>query len=126
MAEDAARGALASYQQVVLKAFVQVSDNLQAVAHDEQEITDAERELAAATDSLRLQRLRFQAGKTALLPVLDAQRSYARASLSAVRAQAQKLQDSAALLYAVSRNWDRPNTTEPKATTLASATQPNP
>lgn len=125
MAEDAARGAFASYQQVVLKAFVQVSDALQAVAHDDQEIADAGRELAAATDSLRLQRLRFGAGKTALLPVLDAQRSYARARVTIVRAQAQKLQDTAALLYATSRNWDRADTTEPHATSIASVTQPN-
>jgi NodT family efflux transporter outer membrane factor (OMF) lipoprotein len=124
MAEDAARGAFASYQQVVLKAFVQVADSLQAVAHDDQEIADAQRELTSATESLRLQRLRFEAGKTALLPVLDAQRSYARSRLATVRAQAQKLQDTAALLYAVSRNWDRPNTTEPHATSLASFTQP--
>lgn len=122
MAEDAARGAFANYQQVVLKAFGQVADSLQAVSHDDQAILDADRELAAATDSLRLQRLRYQAGKSALLPVLDAQRSYARASLASVQARAQRLQDAAALLYAVSRNWDRASTTEPKTTSLAAAT----
>ncbi len=37
--------------------------------------------------------------------MLDAQRSYARARMSLVRAKAQKLRDAAALLYAVSRNW---------------------
>lgn len=122
MAEDAARGAFANYQQVVLSAFGQVADSLQAIAHDDQSIADAERELSAATDALRLQRMRFQAGKSALLPVLDAQRSYARATMASVRARAQRLEDTAQLLYALSRNWNRPATTEPQGTSLAEVT----
>jgi NodT family efflux transporter outer membrane factor (OMF) lipoprotein len=118
MAEDAARGAFANYQQVVLAAFTQVADSLQAINHDNQAILDAERELAASSDQLRLQRMRYEAGKTPLLPVLDAQRSYARASMSSVRARAQRLQDTAALLYATSRNWNRAATTEPQRTSL--------
>jgi NodT family efflux transporter outer membrane factor (OMF) lipoprotein len=106
MAQDVARGAFADYRQTVLKAFVQVGDSLQAVAHDDQEIAEAERALASSTDSLRLQRLRYKDGKTGLLPVLDAQRSYARAHLNQIRARAQRLQDAAALLYAVSQGWD--------------------
>ncbi len=105
MAEDAARAALATYEQTVLKAFVQVADSLEAIANDDVQIADAQRAYQAASDSLRLQRLRFQDGKSALLPVLDAQRSYARASLGSIRARAQRLQDSAALLYAVSHSW---------------------
>ena len=118
MAEDAARGAFADYQQVVLSAFAQVADSLQAIDHDNQAIADAERELAASSDQLRLQRLRYEAGKNALLPVLDAQRSYARARMANVRARAQRLQDTAALLYAMSRNWNRAATTEPQRTSL--------
>jgi NodT family efflux transporter outer membrane factor (OMF) lipoprotein len=106
MAEDAARAALADYEQTVLQAFVQVADSLQAIAHDDESIAEVDRALASSTESLRLQRLRFRDGKTGLLPVLDAQRSYARARLASVRAKAQRLQDTAALLYAVSRNWE--------------------
>jgi NodT family efflux transporter outer membrane factor (OMF) lipoprotein len=113
MAEDAARGALAHYQQTVLGAFVQVADSLQAIAHDDQAIQEAGRRLDAATESLRLQRLRYQDGKTGLLPVLDSQRSWARARLAAIVARTQRLQDTAALLYAVSHNWDRASTTDP-------------
>jgi NodT family efflux transporter outer membrane factor (OMF) lipoprotein len=126
MAEDVARQVYANYQQVVLSAFVQVADALQAIAHDDQLLTQAQGALASSTDALRLQRLRFANGKTGLLPVLDAQRSYARANMAVVRAHAQRLQDSAALLYAVSRNWDRTNTTEPKRTDIAAVAQPNP
>ena len=122
VAQDAARGALADYQQTVLSAFVQVADSLQAVAHDDQSIADAEAELKASTDSLRLQRLRYQDGKVGLLPVLDNQRSYARSRLAVIRARAQKLQDTAALLYAVSRNWDPAATTAaPQVATAATA-----
>ena len=126
MAEDAARVAYANYQQTVLKAFVQVSDSLQAIAHDDQAIIDTGRQVAAATDSLRLQRLRFQDGKTGLLPVLDAQRSWARARMAEVRARSQRLQDTAALLYAVSRNWDRAATTDPGPAQVASAAPAKP
>ena len=104
-AEDAARQALADYQQTVLKAFVQVADSLQAVAHDDEAVTLALQGLQSATDSLRLQRLRYRDGKAGLLPVLDAQRSYGRASSAAIQARARRLQDTAALLYATSRAW---------------------
>ena len=126
MAEDTARQAYADYQQVVLKAFVQVSDALQAVAHDDEALALAQNQLNSSSDALRLQRLRYQDGKSGLLPVLDNQRSYARASMAAVRARAQRLQDTAALLYAVSRNWDRANTTEPARTDIAAVAQPGP
>ena len=126
MAEDTARQAYASYQQVVLNAFVQVSDALQAMAHDDELLSQAQAALASSSDALRLQRLRFANGKAGLLPVLDNQRSYARASMAVVRARAQKLQDTAALLYAVSRNWDRASTTEPKRTDIAAIAEPNP
>ena len=125
MAEDEARQSLATYEQTVLKAFVQVADSLQAVSHDDQAIIDANNQLAASTDSLNLQRLRFQDGKTGLLPVLDAQRSWARARIAAVRARAQRLQDTAGLLYAVSHNWNRAATTEPQTSTVASAAPAN-
>ena len=124
MSEDTARQAYAQYQQVVLAAFVQVADALQAIAHDDQLLAQAQGALTSSSDALRLQRLRFQDGKAGLLPVLDNQRSYARASMAVVRARAQKLQDTAALLYAVSRNWDRTNTTEPKRTDIAAVAEP--
>jgi NodT family efflux transporter outer membrane factor (OMF) lipoprotein len=126
MAEDAARQSYASYQQTVLGAFRQVADSLQAIAHDDQAILDATRQHDASSDSLRLQRLRFQDGKTGLLPVLDAQRSWARARQALIRAHAQRLQDCAALLYAVSHNWDRAATTDPGPAQVASTNPAKP
>ncbi|HEX4741828.1 MAG TPA: hypothetical protein VH353_10900 [Caulobacteraceae bacterium] len=46
-----------------------------------------------------------------------------RASLAAVQSRAERPQDSAALLYAASRNWDRADTTEPSRTSLVAVTR---
>jgi NodT family efflux transporter outer membrane factor (OMF) lipoprotein len=105
MAQDAARGALANYQQVVLEAFVQVADSLEAIALDDEAIALQTRAVDASSESLKLVRLRYQGGRTGLLPVLDAQRSYSRSRRDLVRAQAQRLRDTAQLLYATGAPW---------------------
>lgn len=106
MAEEAARAELASYQQTVLQAFVQVADALQAVRNDDASIASESRAVEASSTSLRLQRLRYQDGKSGLLPVLDNQRSYARARVSLAQARARRLNDVAQLLYATGKSWD--------------------
>ena len=106
MAEDAARAELANYQQTVLQAFVQVADALQAIKNDDASIANETRAVAASGTSLRLQRLRYQDGKSGLLPVLDNQRSYARARVSLAQARARRLNDVAQLLYATGKSWD--------------------
>jgi NodT family efflux transporter outer membrane factor (OMF) lipoprotein len=113
MAEDAARAELATYQQTVLQAFVQVADALQAIANDDAAIASETRAVSAAGDSLKLQRLRYQDGKSGLLPVLDNQRSYARARVALAQARARRLNDVAQLLYATGKSW---NVTPPPAT----------
>ncbi len=124
IAEDVARGALADYQQTVLQAFNQVADSLQALSNDRQAIIDAQGAYAAADDSLRLQRLRYRDGKTTLLPVLDSQRSWARAKLGVINARARQLQDSAALLYAVSHSWSEGAPPASSATGITLTTAP--
>jgi len=106
MAGAGARAALADYQQTVLSAFVQVADALEALAQDEQAVALAEEANRSAGESLRLQRLRHQDGKAGLLPVLDSQRSWARARMTLIRAKAQRLKDAAALLYAAGSPWN--------------------
>lgn len=105
-AEDAARAEVANYQQTVLQAFVQVADALQAIRNDDAAIAGQTRAANASATSLRLQRLRYQDGKSGLLPVLDAQRSYARARVSLAQARARRMNDVAQLLYATGRSWD--------------------
>lgn len=105
-AEAAARAELATYQQTVLQAFVQVADALQAIRNDDASIANETRAVEASGTSLRLQRLRYQDGKSGLLPVLDNQRSYARARVALAQARARRLNDVAQLLYATGKSWD--------------------
>lgn len=112
MAEDAARAELATYQHTVLQAFVQVADALQAISNDDAAIVGETHATDASATSLRLQRLRYRDGKTGLLPVLDAQRSYARARVNLAQARARRMNDVAQLLYATGRSW---NVTPPQA-----------
>lgn len=104
-AEAAAKAEVATYNQTVLQAFVQVADALQAVANDDESIAVQSRGVAASADSLRLQRLRYQDGKAGLLPVLDNQRSYARARIQLAQSRARRLNDVAQLLYATGASW---------------------
>ncbi len=104
-AEDAARAAAADYRQVVLQAFGQVADVLQAVQHDDESFAAQSRAVSAAQESLRLNRLRYEGGKAGLLPVIDAQRSYQRARMSYVRAQTQRYLGAAQLMLATGGGW---------------------
>jgi len=99
------RASLASYRQTVLQAFGQVADILRALGHDA-ELADAERRaLDSAEESLHLQRAGYAVGKTDLLRLIDAERSYQQARLGYTRAQAQRYLDSAALMVAMGGGW---------------------
>lgn len=102
---DTYQASLASYEQTVLQGFQQVADTLRALAHDA-ELVDAQRQvLDSASESLELQRISYAAGKTNILNLIDAQRAYQQAHLGFVRAQAQRLQDSAQLFVALGGGW---------------------
>jgi NodT family efflux transporter outer membrane factor (OMF) lipoprotein len=104
-AVDDYRGALATYQQTVLQAFGQVADTLQALVHDADLIAAARHALDIATESLALQQLSYQAGKSDVLLLLDAQRLAQQARLGYARAQAQRYQDTAQLFVAMGGRW---------------------
>lgn len=99
------KASAADYQQVVLQAFAQVSDLLQALNHDADQLTAQKRALDSASESVRLQRINFGAGGTGVLNLLEAQRQYQQAVLGYVRAQAQRYQDTAQLLVAMGGGW---------------------
>lgn len=99
--------ALANYRQTVLQAFQQVADTLRALGHDG-ELVAAERQvLDTARESLRLQRLSYAAGKSSLLPLIDAERAYQQARLGLARARAQRLTDTVQLFVALGGAWSR-------------------
>ena len=102
---DAFQASLAIYQQTVLQAFGQVADTLRALQHDA-ELVDSERSaLDVSSASLALQRLTYEAGKTDLLLLLNAERAYQQARLGYARAQAQRYQDTAQLFVALGGGW---------------------
>jgi len=98
---DGYQASLASYQQVVLTAFGEVADSLQALANDADQLraeSEAERTAAAALD---LARRSFAVGNSGILDVIDAQRRLAQARLGLSRARAQRLFDTAQLFVAL-------------------------
>ena len=102
---DAFQASLAGYQGVVLGAFQQVADTLRALAHDAQLVEGQQALLDAAVAALALQRESYEAGKTDVLQLLDAERSVQQARLGMARAQGQRLADSAQLFVALGGGW---------------------
>ncbi len=104
-AVEQARASLADYRRVVLAAFVQVSDALAALAHDEQELAAEARAQAAARAALADARAAYRLGGGASLAVLDAQRQLDRARFEAAAARGQQLADLIRLHAATAGDW---------------------
>jgi len=104
-AVDAFNASWAAYRQTVIQAFGQVADQLQALAHDDEAVKTQRAALASAEQALRLARLSYQAGNSTLLQLLDPQRQRDQAQLGVVRAQTQRLIDTAQLLVALGSGW---------------------
>lgn len=104
-AVDVFKASAATYQQTVLQAFGQVADTLQALKYDA-ELLDAQKQaLDVADTALALQRISYTAGKSDVLQLLNAERSYQQARLGYVRAQGQRYQDTAQLFLVMGGGW---------------------
>jgi len=104
-AEADARVALARYQQTVLRAFVQVSDILAALAQDQKAIEALTRAQYAQASNLQDAKTAYQLGGGAMLAVVDAQRQYNRASRDLIAAQGRRLNDIVNLYAATAAQW---------------------
>ena len=104
-ARDEFQAQAASYTQVLLTAFGQVADDLRALEHDAERVTAFARALRIASDSLALQRISYAAGKTTILQLIDAERSYSQARLGSAGAQVQQFEDAANLFVALGGGW---------------------
>lgn len=97
----------ANYRQTVLTAFAQVADLLRALEHDAELVAAQKHAMDTSFESLRLQRLSYEAGKADLLQLLDAERAYQQARLGYLRAEAQRYRDSTELFLAMGGGWWR-------------------
>lgn len=105
---------LATYKQTVLTAFGQVADALRAIDNDTEALRLAQNSLTISTESLRLQRLSYSAGKTNVLQLITAENSYAQARMNLVRTQGQRMQDCVTLFTALGGGWQgKKEITEP-------------
>jgi NodT family efflux transporter outer membrane factor (OMF) lipoprotein len=103
----ARQAALATYEMTVLRAFGQVADLLQALAHDDEAIAAETRAANSAAAGLKLARAGYSEGGLALLPVIDAERTYNMARRELISAQAQRYLDTIQLFIATGANWTK-------------------
>jgi outer membrane protein TolC len=104
-ARDLYTAQAAAYRLVVLEAFGQVADSLRALEHDAARVSAYHRALKVAADSLDLQRISYTAGKTTVLQLIDAERSYSQARLGSASADFAQLQDTVQLFVALGGGW---------------------
>jgi NodT family efflux transporter outer membrane factor (OMF) lipoprotein len=104
-ARDAFQAQAATYQGVVVSALGQVTDDLWALQNDAERLAVDQHSVDIAAEALKLQQASYSVGKTSVLQLIDAQRTYAQARLSLVSAQIEQLQDTAGLLVALGGAW---------------------
>jgi NodT family efflux transporter outer membrane factor (OMF) lipoprotein len=104
-AKDALDASWAGYRQTVIAAFGQVADQLQALAHDDEAVKSQLAAVAVADQAVKLARLSYAAGNSTLFQLLDPQRQREQAQLGLVRAQTQRLIDTAQLMVALGSGW---------------------
>jgi len=114
-AEAAARAAAASYQQVVVEAFGQVSTLLSALETDGKALAAEQEASRIAERSLHLSRRSFEVGNSGILQVLDASRANQRARLALLAARARQYQNVARLYVATAGGWLPDEATAPAA-----------
>jgi len=104
-AEARQRQSVAGYQKVVETAFREVADALTSVQQTAVAEEDLQAGLVAARNALRLARLRYDAGYSAYLEVLDAQRTANVSELNFLRNRQARLSASVDLMKALGGGW---------------------
>jgi multidrug efflux system outer membrane protein len=104
-AEARQKQAVGGYQKAVETAFREVADALANVRQTAAAEEDQQARAQAAHNVLRLARLRYEAGYSAYLEVLDAQRVANEAELAFVRNRQARLAASVDLMKALGGGW---------------------
>lgn len=100
-----ANASLARYKGVVIGAFTQVADVMEALAQDDAEIAALTRAEDTAQRSLNDDETAFKLGGGALLPVIDDERQLQLARQALAMAQGQRLAHVAQLYVATAADW---------------------
>lgn len=104
-AEAVQRQALANYQKTVESAFREVADALTNIEQNSANVTDLEIKTDAARNALRLSRMRYDAGYSSYLEVLDAQRTLNSAELALIQNRQMQLLYNIDLMKALGGGW---------------------
>lgn len=96
---------LASYQQSVLNGFREVRDALTTSTQRAAGESALERQRTAAEETLRLANVRYKAGYSPYIEVLDAQRSLNDATLAYIRNRQSRLATAVDLFKALGGGW---------------------
>jgi NodT family efflux transporter outer membrane factor (OMF) lipoprotein len=97
--------AAAQYRSIVIGAFQNVADTLQALQFDAQGLREAVAAESAAASSLTIVRRQVELGDVSYLAVLAADQLYQQAVIGLVQARANRYSDTAALFQALGGGW---------------------
>lgn len=100
--------ALLAYRKTVFAALGEVADGLQAYESSAEAQRLQEARVAIGAEALRLAELRFRAGTTSFLEVLDAQRQLLAAQLDAVQAVLDRRLALVRVYLALGGGWESP------------------
>ena len=107
--EQAAREGLAqaaaNYRSVVITAFQNVADTLQAIQYDASYLQAALRSELALKETAELTRKQYALGYASYQTVLLAEQNFQQAEITLLQAQATRLGDTAALYQALGGGW---------------------
>jgi NodT family efflux transporter outer membrane factor (OMF) lipoprotein len=104
-AQAALTGAEEQYRGVVLTAFRNVADTLNALQQDAESLRAAAAAQEAAGTTLSQAKSQVQAGYADYLTLLSAEQAYQQAEINLIQAQANRYADTAALFQALGGGW---------------------
>jgi len=115
-AQARSQQALVGYQKAIETAFREVADALTNLAQTAAAERDLQERAGSARNTLRLARTRYEAGYSAYLEVLDAQRTTTEAQLALVRNRQSRLAASVDLMKSLGGGWSAQRPVAPAPT----------
>lgn len=104
-AEAAYEQAAAQYRGVVLTAFQNVADALEAIDADARALRAADAAEQAARKSLSIARQQWKLGAVAYPAILQAEQAYQQTSVASIQARTMRYTDTVALFQALGGDW---------------------